>query len=128
MSQTYVVVVVEPDVLVRHPLAAYLRECGYQVLEALNADEARQIMIESPMPVTAVLVDIDAAPKDGFALATWIRAHDPDIDVLLAATPAKVAEQAGGLCEEGPRLAKPYDHQFILDRIRRGRAARDRNL
>ena len=32
--------IVESDILVRHPIAEYLRECGYKVLEAGNTDEA----------------------------------------------------------------------------------------
>lgn len=36
------VLVVEHDVLVRHPLAKYLRECGYRVVEAITYDEARE--------------------------------------------------------------------------------------
>jgi len=35
---TLSILIVESDVLVRHRLAEYLRECGYQVLEALSAE------------------------------------------------------------------------------------------
>jgi hypothetical protein len=37
------------------------------------------------------------------------------------------SEEAGNLCQEGPTASKPYDHQLLLDHIRRSRAARDRN-
>ena len=32
--------IVEDEVLVRMPIAQYLRDCGYKVVEAVNADEA----------------------------------------------------------------------------------------
>jgi len=35
------ILVLEKDILVRQPLAKYLRDCGYRVLEAVDDDEAR---------------------------------------------------------------------------------------
>jgi DNA-binding response OmpR family regulator len=121
------ILIVEPDLLVRHPLAEYLRECGYRVLEATDADEARQLLSDARISVDVVLADVDAPGGSGFALAGWIRANHPSIDVILAGTVAKATEEAGNLCQEGPTASKPYDHQLLLDHIRRSRAARDRN-
>src|ERR1700744_1471464 len=120
MSETCILIV-EPDVLVLNPLAEYLRECGYKVLEAFNANEARQILATASISVQIVLADVDAAGNEGFALAREIRTNYPTIDVILAGTIAKAAEKAGDLCEEGPDLAKPYDHPLLLDHIRRMR-------
>jgi DNA-binding response OmpR family regulator len=115
------ILIVEPDVLVLYPLAEYLRECGYKVLEAFNPTEARQILETTSISVQIILADIDGAGSEGFALAREIRTNYPTIDVILAGTIAKAAEKAGDLCEEGPDLAKPYDHRLLLDRIRRMR-------
>ena len=120
MSETCILIV-EPDVLVLNPLAEYLRGCGYKVLEAFNANEARQILATASISVQIVLADVDAAGNEGFALAREIRTNYPTIDVILAGTIAKAAEKAGDLCEEGPDLAKPYDHRLLLDHIRRMR-------
>jgi DNA-binding response OmpR family regulator len=120
MSETCILIV-EPDVLVLNPLAEYLRECGYKVLEAFNANEARQILATASISVQIVLADVDGAGNEGFALAREIRTNYPTIDVILAGTIAKAAEKAGDLCEEGPDLAKPYDHRLLLDHIRRMR-------
>lgn len=125
MSQECILLA-EDDILVRHPLAEYLRECGYKVVEASGSDEARQILKDGAITVDVVLADIDHQQGSGFALASWIRANFPSIDVVLAGTVAKATEKAGDLCEEGPAVSKPYDHQLVLDRIRRLRAARDR--
>lgn len=121
------VLLVEADILVRHPLAEYLRECGYTVLEAANTDDARKLLAEGPQVVDAVLADVDAAGEGGFALAAFVRANHPGVPVILAGSVAKAVASAGDLCREGPALAKPYDHQLVLDRIRRLLAARDRN-
>jgi DNA-binding response OmpR family regulator len=120
------ILLVEPDGLVRSSLAQYLRECGYQVLEAANADEARQLLRSGEWGIDVVLTEVDSLGESAFRLGTWIRRNYPRIVVILAGTVAKAAEKAGDLCEEGPTLSKPYDHRIVLDRIRRLLAARKR--
>jgi DNA-binding response OmpR family regulator len=120
------VLIVEPDILIRNPVAEYLRECGYQVLEAADAAEARTVISDGSMAVDIVLADIDMPGEGGFALAAWIRADHAGIEVILTGSVAKAAEKAGDLCQEGPALTKPYDHQVVLNKIRRSLAARDR--
>ena len=114
------------DILVRHPLAEYLRECGLRVVEVASVTEARQVLAEGSLRIDLVLADV-AASGDGFAFAAWIRSNHPGVGVILAGSTAKAAEMAGDLCEDGPTASKPYDHQLLLDDIRRRLAARDRS-
>jgi DNA-binding response OmpR family regulator len=118
--------IVEADMLVRTPLADYLRDCGYQVLEAVDAAEARQLLAADTRSIDIVLADVGQAGADGFTLATWIRTEHPDVRLVLAGSVVRATEQASGLCEEGPALTTPYDHRHVLEHIRRLRAARDR--
>lgn len=120
------VLLVEADILIRHPLSEYLRECGYVVVEAVNADEARELLSKGTVAVDIVLADANPSGDTGFVLASWIRAHRPGLKIILAGTVAKAAEKAGDLCEDGPGLAKPYDHRVVLDHIRRSMAERGR--
>ena len=115
--------IVEADILIRHPLAEYLRECGYRVLEATDAGEARRI-VEAGDAIDVVLADADATNAGSFALATWLRREHPAIKVVLAGNVAVAAEKAGDLCEEEPNVSKPYDHQMVLNYIRRLLATR----
>jgi CheY-like chemotaxis protein len=87
------VMIVEADILVRHPLAEYLRECGYRVIEAFNADEARQLLNARLASIDIVLADAHASGESGFALATWIRGNHPKVEVILAGSVAKAAEK-----------------------------------
>ena len=121
------VLLVDAEELVRTPLAQYLRECGYRVLEAINSDEAQRLLSESSQTIDIVLADIQTLGSGGFAFATWVRQNKPGIRVLSAGTIAAAARKAGDLCEEEPPIRKPYDHQLVLDRIRRLLAERDRN-
>ncbi len=118
---------VDREELVRAPLAQYLRECGYRVLEAINAKEAQGILSEGLQIVDVVLADIQTLGEEGFAFAAWVRKNKPGTRVVLAGTVAATARKAGDLCEEEPPIRKPYDHQLVLDRIRRLLAERDRN-
>ena len=100
-------------------VAAYLRDCGYQVTETDGATEARRVL-EAGAPAHVAFIDLDAQGEfDGFGLAQWLRAERPDIRVLLTSGVRRTAETAGDLCEHGPHLAKPYDHRELESRIRR---------
>jgi DNA-binding response OmpR family regulator len=123
VSEEARILIVETDILVRHPLAEYLRECGYIVVEACDVTEARSLLEHDEVLINIVL----AEGNTGFELSGWIRANHPEVKVILAGTVARAAEKAGDLCEDGPALALPYEHKFVLERIRRLLAARDRS-
>lgn len=129
MSAGNNMLIVEDDVLVRHPLAEYLRECGFRVAEAAHADEARQLLLKQTPggAIDYVLVHAQSETDRGFTLANWIRSKFPAIQVILAGSVSATADQAGHLCKEGPALTKPYDHKLVLAHIRRMQAARDRS-
>ena len=38
------ILVVDDEVLIRMPIAEYLRDCGYRVVEAANGDEAIAVL------------------------------------------------------------------------------------
>jgi DNA-binding NtrC family response regulator len=118
------ILVVEDDVLVRMPIAQYLRDCGYKVIEAVNADEAMVVLSHQETPVHLVFSDIEMpGATDGFGLAKWIREHRPGLVVLLAGTVPRAVENAKELCEQGP-VPKPYEAQVVHNQIRRLLAAR----
>lgn len=121
------VLMVESDVLIRQPVAEYLRECGYKVVECGNVNEALLILNAEVEAIDVVLADAQAPGRlDGFGLARQLRRDRPGIKVILAGTIASQAKGAADLCEEGPQLSKPYDPQLLADRIRRALGARDR--
>jgi DNA-binding NtrC family response regulator len=119
------ILVVESDILVRQPLAQYLRDCGYRVLEAVNAAEARGAVSNGRESIDIVLMDVKGVPSEGgFALASWLRSNHPAIKVLLGGTIAKVLQLAGDLCNDGPEGG--LDYRLVLDHIRRLLAGRSR--
>jgi CheY-like chemotaxis protein len=119
------ILVLDDEVLVRMPICQYLRDCGYRVLEAADADEATAILQKQEIQVDVVLTDIEMpGAMNGFAFAKWARSVRPELHIVLAGTPERAAHAAGELCEHGPILTKPYDHKIALDHIKRLLAAR----
>jgi CheY-like chemotaxis protein len=117
---TQTVLVVEGEVLMRMVIAEYLRDCGFKVIEAANADEALMVLQQSELTINVVFTDIEMpGSMDGFALSQWVRRHRQRTEVILAGSPTRAANAAGELCQEGPALAKPYEPQVLLDRIKR---------
>jgi len=120
--------IVDSDVLVRQPLADYLRDCGYRVVEADGQGAAREVLAggaDAPR-IDLVLSDVELADGSGFGLHAWARAHCPDVPVVLVGNVDAAAKAAGELCDDGPHLVRPYDPQLVADRIKRLIASRAR--
>jgi DNA-binding NtrC family response regulator len=121
------VLVVESDPIVRHPLAEYLRGCGYKVYEATNTDEAAKILNDGTFPIDVILCDVSSPGElDGFGLSRWVKERSPTVKVILAGSVERVAQKAGDLCEESPLVSKPYHHGALLDQIKSMLAQRER--
>ena len=118
------ILVVDDDIFVRMPIAQYLRDCGYKVIEAVSAEEAMAVLTRSDTMIDLVFTDIEMpSAVDGFGLAKWIRDHRPGVDVLLAGTVPRAVESAKEVCQQGP-VPKPYDPPTVHNRIRRLLATR----
>src|SRR5207248_4577604 len=113
------ILIVENEVLVRMAVAAYLRECGFRVVEARTAAEALRVF-ESDITIDVLFCGVDIpGDMDGFSLSQRIRRERPQTKIILTSGARRSAEEAGTLCEQGPHLAKPYDHRDLERRIRR---------
>lgn len=119
-SQTHCVLVADSDILERHAIADYLRNCGYVVIEATSSDEVMTVLNGAPFQVHAILCDAQlGGSTSAFDLRAWIRHHSPAIKVAMAATLEKTAAAAADLCDEGPHLARPYDPEMVVNYIKR---------
>src|SRR5438132_4440807 len=74
------ILLVEDEVLVRMPIAQYLRDCGYKVIEAVNADEAITVLLHKETVVDLVFSDIEMpGAVDGFGLAKRSEEHTSEL-------------------------------------------------
>jgi CheY-like chemotaxis protein len=102
------ILLVEDEVLVRVPIAQYLRDCGYRVIEAVNAEEAMTVLLHEETVVDIVFSDIECRAARRIWAGEWIREHRPDV---LLAEPSTAPSNAKQLCAEGS-VPKPYDAQI----------------
>lgn len=111
-----VVMVIEPEVLVRMAIADFLRECGYKVVEGVIAEDVETVL-HSNVPLDVVFAEVKLpGALDGFALARTLRQTHPHIDVILTSGIAAAAEKSKELCEDGP-MKKPYRAEDVAARI-----------
>lgn len=110
------VVVLEPDVVVRAEIGEHLRECGYRVIEGVEANDLRAFL-QADMPVHVVLSEANLRRgQSGFELAQELRQTRPEIAVILVSSISNVAEKASDLCARNP-VKKPYRPEEIVCRI-----------
>lgn len=122
-----IVLLIEGDIVARFPLAQYLRQCGFVVVEAVDADEAKVALKTPAMKIEVVIADMASEGVD-FSLRHWARTENLDVRILLAPTLDRLVEHAGVLCNQGPARAKPYEHHLLRDQIRQAMARRERAL
>jgi CheY-like chemotaxis protein len=116
-SSAYTVLVVEDDVMVRMPIAEYLRDCGYIVLEAGDAAEAIAAMGGAGR-VNVVFSDIRMpGPMDGFGLARWLQNNHPDIPILLTSGYNSSRSLSIDVARGVKLIEKPYSQAHVARRI-----------
>ena len=119
------ILVVDADIISRHVIADYLRNCSYAVVEAATIDEAFVALREPTLSIDVILCDVSTlGSKNGFELASWVRSSRSELEVRLVGGAEMAAETAAELCESGPQLRRPYDPEAISSYIDRLRASR----
>ena len=102
-----VVLVVEDDFLLRMDAADIVRDAGFDVIEASNADEAI-IILESRGDIAVVFTDVQMpGSMDGLKLARAVRGRWPPIKIVT--TSGQCVVEAADLPEGGRFLPKPYN-------------------
>jgi len=119
-QQSDCVLVIDGDVLVRHAIADYLRNCGYVVIEAASTDEATIVLERGTVTVDAAICAAEApGALNSFESRAWALRQRSDLQIALAGSVDAAAEKAAELCEQGPELSRPYDPQSVVDYVRR---------
>jgi CheY-like chemotaxis protein len=109
------ILIVEDDVLTRMALAEDLRDAGYSVVEASNADEAMAYLnaavgyLNPESQIDLVFADIRMpGSMDGLELARRLRVERPQLPVILS---------SGGTARVANFIAKPYRMEQVLSVI-----------
>jgi CheY-like chemotaxis protein len=114
-----VILVVEDDEILRLIVSDYLRECGFDVLEAGDGTEAVTVLEQPQAHIDIVFSDVHMPGLDGFELARWIGHTRPSVKIVLTSGYATSAtDMAADLRHLGPVVAKPYGHAALAEHLR----------
>ncbi len=108
------ILVVEDEVLIRMTLAAMLRDEGFTVIEAFDADEA--LVALATVPIDVLLTDVRmGGSMDGIELAARAKSSVPDLKVVVVSghlTPDEARDVADVFVQ------KPYLAESVVAWVR----------
>ena len=120
---TDTILLVEDEVLVRMAIGQHLEDCGYNVLQASNAQEALGVISLHP-EIDVLFTDVRMpGTMDGLALAKWVIEHKPRMAVMVASGDTAKETVVKELCG-AHAFTKPYSFDDVTIRIREAIQAR----
>ncbi|MBZ9676359.1 response regulator [Mesorhizobium sp. ES1-1] len=115
MQPSTTVLVVEDEAFLLFAIADELREMGFEVLEASNADQAIAVL-ERRQDIAILFTDIDMpGSMDGLRLSVAVRDRWPPVKIIITSgkrQPAREAMPSGGVF-----LPKPYAPEAVAATI-----------
>ena len=114
-SITVSVLVVEDEALLRFAIGDDLRDMGFMVFEAADADEAIRL-IETYSEIAILFTDIDMpGSMDGLRLSRAVRDRWPPVKIIITSGKHKPTEEM--MPEGGVFLPKPYAPHDVVAKI-----------
>jgi len=110
------ILLVEDELLIRMMIGDKLRDEGFDVIEAVNADEALAIL-KSPVRVDLLISDVRMPGSiDGLGLLATTRADLPNLPVIIT---SGHLEPRLALADGATRfVAKPFSLEAIVEAVR----------
>jgi two-component system, response regulator PdtaR len=110
------VLVVEDEALILFTIGDELRQAGYRVLEAQDAEEAI-LLLEAHSEIRVVFTDVDMpGSMDGLRLAAMVRNRWPPVHIIV--TSGKRAPPLSDLPGGSQFLSKPYSPASVIEAVR----------
>ncbi len=117
-TQALTILAVDDDALVLANTRAMLEDLGHAVIMAYSAEQALERLERTPA-IDLVITDHAMPRMTGSDLAKKIKAHNPDMPIILATGYAELPTDADATL---PRLSKPYRQdalaQAVADAVR----------
>jgi CheY-like chemotaxis protein len=111
-EKRHVVLIVEDEFLIRMDAVDIVRDAGFDVVDAENADEAI-LILERRLDITVVFTDIQMpGSMDGMKLAAAIRGRWPPIKIVATSGLVKICPDE--LPPGSHFLPKPYSPSQIV--------------
>jgi CheY-like chemotaxis protein len=109
------ILVVEDEALIRMNSADVIRDLGFEVMEAVDADDAVELL-ESVSGITVVFTDIQMpGSMDGLLLAAVVRDRWPPIALLV--TSGKLCPASSDMPAGTRFISKPYSSSELREQL-----------
>lgn len=106
------ILIVEDEFLIRMSVAEVIRNAGFDVVEATNADDAIAVL-ETRRDIRVVFTDVHMpGSMDGLRLAQAVRDRWPPVQII--ATSGRYVVQEGDLPSGSVFFPKPYVPESIV--------------
>ncbi|MGV8895381.1 MAG: response regulator transcription factor [Rhodoglobus sp.] len=113
------VLVVEDDVAIQRSLAQTLREAGYAVDVAGDADDGLRAFTIEPVDIAVLDVRLPGLPGGGIELCRRIRELSPEVPILMLTAIDSADSKVRGLdAGADDYLTKPFHIEELLARVR----------
>ncbi len=113
VGETGRILLVDDEEMVRKAVHLILGFCGYEVVEAVDGEDAVQKYIAASPPFDLIVIDVDMPRLGGAEALTRIRDHQPDAKAILLSGGVHTGD-----LERIHFLQKPFDNQELLGLIR----------
>jgi PAS domain S-box-containing protein len=117
---TETILVLEDDISVRHMSVRFLRNLGYDVIEAANGDDAQRLIAErAGREIDLLLTDMVMPQMSGRRFADWLRAGSPHIKVVFVSGYLEESLHPGDRPDPDMFfLPKPFDPEQLAGKVR----------
>jgi DNA-binding NtrC family response regulator len=116
-KRRHVILVVDDEPMIRLALADHLEGKGFEVHQAVHADEAITILCAVDCTIDLVFSDVRMpGTMDGLGLSKWIFQNRPHIPVILASGDMGKAVALEDLCG-AHAITKPFDYDVVTEKI-----------
>jgi twitching motility two-component system response regulator PilH len=113
------VMVVDDSPTIRAMLTDLLRQHGWQVVEAGDGVEAKEMMKDSPPDL--VITDIVMPNMNGYELCRWVKSEMPGgpAPVILCSTKGEAFDRHWGMKQGGDAyIIKPFNPDEMIDKVK----------
>jgi two-component system, response regulator PdtaR len=110
------ILVVEDEPIIRLGLVSLIEDSGYEAVEAGNADQAIELLVQDG-DIRLMVTDVDMpGSMDGIRLAHVVRTRWPPVRLLVIS--GKVGVKRNELPEGAQFMSKPYQDPQMVQTIR----------
>ncbi len=110
------ILVVEDDKMIRNLIRIYLEKGGYEVIEAKDGEEAKEIfLLEQPC---MIILDLMLPKLSGEAFCKWAKQQQNEVSIIILSAKSRTNERINGLrMGADDYLVKPFDPEELVAHV-----------